>query len=148
MRLIDGEALLNQIDEKLKSMRNVAAYSYSSGIYHGYQTLYNEINNGNFDIPSNQGESRLREALIEVKRMVLESKGRIWTGVGICDVVNNVLSSSHTEDTGIQKVREYWISLENSGTSYDIDQMHGVRITLKYLGITIPGITDGGDNNA
>ena len=57
--------------------------------------------------------------------------------------------SPHREDaeTGVQKVREYYQSLIDSNTSYDIDQLHGMRTTLRYLGITIPGIKDGRDTD-
>ena len=45
-----------------------------------------------------------------------------------------------TEGTGVQKVREL---LEHENTTFDY--RCGIKETLKALGITIPGITDGGE---
>jgi hypothetical protein len=82
-RLIDGDKLFKALE--------------------GDAELVNYIKSGRFDIPSDQGEAaRLRGALTEVKRLVTESKGRMWTGVGICDVVDRALSY-HTEDKGLER---------------------------------------------
>jgi hypothetical protein len=119
-------------------------------------------------ISSDQGEStRLIEALEELKGIIAimqdaseSSNLRYNAGNMALHKIDQALSSHREdtgkltgetftvklappiEDTGIQNVRDYYDSLKESNTSYDIDQIHGMKTTLNLLGITIPGITE------
>ncbi|MFD0673954.1 hypothetical protein [Cohnella sp. GCM10027633] len=127
--------------------------------------LVGEIVAEKFDSPSNQGEAaRLREALEEIKDTILDVNKHPSDRLVEISKITHKAISTHTEDTGIQKVLELifanddqrkigWTlspvlldEIQNEiGEHEDAPSWEGIELVLlAYHGITIPGITDGG----
>jgi hypothetical protein len=108
-----------------------------------YMTTYNQKSGYVVLGLSNQGEAaRQRDVLERIEGLELNDSDTYKTLVK--HIVKQALSF-HTEDTGIQKVRELWDEMKRQDGFYGMRALKGSLIAL---GITIPGITDGGDNNA
>jgi hypothetical protein len=89
---INKQALLDRI-----AQLKVSGVSHET--HYGLNLIEHEVKSGALDSPYDQGEvQRLRSALVEIKRLVTESKGRIWTGVGIIEQVDAALSTSTEPD--------------------------------------------------
>ena len=129
------------------------------GIISDYQQVHNryqlrEVSGWQYDInnvekisddlisvlnaPSDQGEAaRLREAMERILFILNQDTADV-SDMGICIAIASEALSSHTEDTGIQKMREalqaIWENSDDQGARY---------CAADALGITIPGIKDG-----
>jgi len=154
-RLIDGDKLLHRAKEITES-----PIAPSMELWE----LINEIENGAFDVPSDQGETaRLRAALGSIQwgewERTHELNGlEVWTTKRINPVkIAQEALYLHAEDTGIQKVEKVGVcnvkrhfdglqglldDVNWNGDKQAIrDEQKTIRYTLYMLGITIPGIS-------
>jgi hypothetical protein len=143
-RLIDGDKLLEWSRNEIEETERVAEKSdFNDGYITALKGIIQRIQYNHFLPPSDQGEAaRLREVLVELYLQIgrdmdinPSAKSVYLSKLGY---VVETLTTPNTEDARAQKVREMYSG--NEGL-YII----GIRDTLNALGITIPGITDGGD---
>lgn len=133
-RLIDGEKLLNRAYEIYED-DDLTMYD-----------LIRETESGKFDTSSNQGEAtRMREALVTTEQAlrIIDKYGERPSNLANVYAQVDKALSSHTEDTGMQKVREMYDLYKGT----PMDELHGeykrgVEDTLRFLGYKIPGITE------
>lgn len=109
--------------------------------------LIEYIESDEFTLPSDQGEAtRLKERVKQLESYLEELREVTPYGMikeQITNVLNESRPSSHTEDTGIKQLLDMYnlyqgTNLEDAHSDY----RRGVEDALKFLGITIPGITE------
>lgn len=164
-RLIDGDKLLEWFRELEGNTWHISTNDVLS-------IMEMEVDKGRFDIPSNQGESaRLRSAITSLPDKIMDvswmdteelnfpvenptvEDQEEWlnTFIGLLDQHVRGLFldefealSSHTEDTGIQKVRDLWDAehLGKNQVALISAYRGGLLDACKVLGIDTAGITD------